>query len=635
MWGRVLGGVALAIDESLEKAVFTKGPFDRIYEKESLPFMVISEPLIGSENFNEKSWKEMCQMMETLYGEAGGDLFVLGGLVAEGTDVKDAQKYIDAVPENVNVHVMYNAVDLENIELLYDNSLEKTAEEAKDALKNKELPAYISEFVTENDKNYLKRMSRKSKMPKEIVKTLKERAENEYFTNLEDLGENVKVYGSGEHKIELQRNGEHASLLIGSNVLNSKKRNKSTGGLTRRVHEKGLMEEKVEVDYVIDGYSMDFRFKPISPQKGTTPLYEVSVGPFNKSDVPGFSSGAVLLDHGKTTRVTVFNAKNMKIEDDTLNAMHISDTHDGKGNMRLDLARGVAYVMDKDESIELVINTGDDLQSINYPGASTEGIKRARIDDQFIAFWSRYLPPFMEVKERSRLKNPVLLVKGNHEKPLDIYGVNLTKIASFMLSAMEMLKEGKKDEVAGLPTDYFLEEEGEDCETYNFPFRSFAVGHEGYGEHEILTKDGESYGKILLAHKFDAVGEKRDPTSRTKNWLHETGRGNGMRMVLHGHSHIPMSSNVFEGIDLTVGASMEAKNRTKKHSWKTDSSYGIKTGFMEPVPGAWKKYIPKEGAITSEFLSETYLSEVYEARVKKKVEKNLERVPLDSRDSVF
>lgn len=624
----------MVVDKSLEKVVFTKGPFDRIYEKESLPFMVISEPLMGTGVFDEKAWEDLCKTLGKLYGQDDGDLFILGGLMGENADVNDVKAYLDKVPKNVKIHVMYNAVDEGHVKEAYSTLVEKVTQDAKTALKEElSAPQYIQSFMGEEDD--LSDLSSKSKLPKSVKRRLMETAEHDYTEMISSLGDNIEIHGKGEHKITLKKNGHETKILMGANLTEGKKRNKSSSHLTRLMHEKGLHGEEIDVAYVIDGNCNNFRFKPNSPQSGVTPRYEISVGPFSRTDEGGFSSGAMLIDHAKTTRVTSFNLGNIKLEDNTLNAVHISDSHDGKGNMRMDLARAIAYVMDNDQSVELVINTGDDYQSINYRGASTEGMKRARIDDQFVSFWSRYLPSFMEVVKRSRLKTPVIHIKGNHEKPLDEYGVNLTKIATFMVAAMEMLDKGEKEKVRFLPTDFMLEVEGEDCEIYNFPMRSLAVGHEGYGEHEFVTKDGESYGKAILAHKLDAEGEKRDPTSRTMRWLHETGRGTGIRMVYQGHSHIPMSSNVYDGIDITVGASMEAKNRAKKHSWQTDSSYGIKTGFMEPVPGAWKKYIPKEGAITNEFLSETYLREVYDTRVKDEVKKNVKRVPDDVKDTVF
>ncbi|MBI5355267.1 MAG: hypothetical protein HZB68_02310 [Candidatus Aenigmarchaeota archaeon] len=373
----------MVVDKSLEKAVFTKGPFDRIYEKESLPFMVISDPLMGSGAFDEKAWQDLCNVLGKLYGEDEGDLFVLGGLMGENADVNDVKTYLDLVPKNVKIHVMYNSVDEGHVKDAYTTLVGKVTQDAKTALKEElSVPQYIQSFMGEEDD--LSDLSSKSKFPKSVKKRLMETAEQDYTEMIASLGENVEVHGRGEHKITLKKNGHETKILMGGNLTEGKKRNKSSSHLTRLMHEKGLHGEVVDADYVIDGNCNNFRFKPNSPQAGVSPRYEMSIGPFSKTNEGGFSSGAMLIDHAKTTRVTTFNLDNIALEDNTLNAVHISDTHDGKGNMRMDLARAIAYVMDNDQSVELVINTGDDYQSINYRGASTEGMKRARIDDQFV-----------------------------------------------------------------------------------------------------------------------------------------------------------------------------------------------------------------------------------------------------------
>lgn len=617
--------------KELEDYVFTEGPFDRIYRGDSLAMVFLSEPLMGTGSFDENAWNDMCKMLGKVYGKGGGDLFILGGLVGEGVDVEEARQYIEEVPENVNIHVLYSNVDEDSIASVYSGLLDEISKEAKRAVKEGGTSKAIKELARGTAPEAL---TAKKRMPPKVKENVKKRAEEHYTSAVSSLGDNVSVYGSGEHRIEVKRDGKKATLLVSGNVLDKSSRSAHSSSITKRMHKEALRGKETDVDYVIDGYFMDFKFKPASPQKGSKPIYQLSLGPFHRAG--GGSSGMVLLDHAETTRFTAFNLDNIRLEDDTLNAFHISDTHAGKGNMRKDLARSIAYLMENDKSVELVINTGDDYQSLNYRGAATEGVKKVRIDDQFISFWSTYLPSFLEVCERSRLKNPVLLVKGNHEKPLDEYGFNPAKMASFMFSSMQLMKSRGKDFVRFLPTDYVLDEDGEDSNLKDFPMMSFSVGHEGYGEHEILTKDGESYGNVILAHKLDAEGEKREPISRTTRWLEETGRaGSKTRMVLHGHAHLPGVGNVYDGIDITVGASLESKNRSKKNPWKTDSSYGIKTGFSEPVPGAWKKYVPREGAITSEFLDEEYLYKIYEKRIKKAVEDNVKRVPSDVKDTIL
>ena len=431
-------------------------------------------------------------------------------------------------------------------------------------------------------------------------------------------------------------------------------------GLTEKDLSDLLEQEKLGKnipDFKIVGNDFVFRTMACTfSNERVEPTYLVSLAPFfdvekarslsklsylNKKHVQkafrtGASSGVVLLDYNKySLRVTPMNLDQIFHVKDTLNNIHITDIHSGKEDQRTDLNIAIAYVKKNDHSIESCDETGDRFQSLNYPGSAQEGTNRlARIDDQIIRDVIIHQKADEDIVKRSRLKSAVIRkLKGNHDRPLEPLGISPSKLEILYLNLPYMNKAGISEEE--LYYAHRLKELGYKTVMDDFPYQTNYLGHEPFAIYNLVTKDGKNYGKLMTSHKATLAGsgDKMDPISRTLEWIANTGRVNfaekdgNYRLLNQGHSHIWEIAMAFNGFYICAGPSLEAIDKDVDYPWKTDSSFGLMVGFMKSVPGATKQYIPKEGAITFEFLHEGLLGKIWKEKLESEYNKIFKKLP--------
>lgn len=407
-------------------------------------------------------------------------------------------------------------------------------------------------------------------------------------------------------------------------------------------------------------------------EKDTEPSYLISLGPFydvnrarlwtdiknletdetKKAMMDGASSGIILLDYTPNSvrftpmplhSININQGKNIK------RRIHTTDSHNGSGDNRWDLGSALGWLIANDKTIDAFDDTGDTFQSFNYWGSHSERIDRInQIQGQIIQYLSTMLWAEDKVIERTNLKNPIVRIKGNHDRPLDEHGVVLAELISFLRNYPHLMKEHEQGNLESPFHIYSMwkkQQNGIETIMDKLPFTTGTVGHEGYHLMEMLDKEDNSYGRIIFSHKvtMGAPGDKMDPVSRTINWIRNTGRfnhienkENPIRLIEQGHAHIWEVGMIYNGIYVSAAPSLEAMDKNVKSPYRTDSSFGLKVGFMKSIPGATKEYIPQDKykPITFEFLHEKFLKNVFNEKVKPQYEdaKNKEPVELWLKD---
>lgn len=389
-------------------------------------------------------------------------------------------------------------------------------------------------------------------------------------------------------------------------------------------------------------------------EKDIEPSYLISLGPFydidrarnwadnknletdetKKAMMDGASSGIVLLDYTpNSARFTPMPLHSISLNNnkEVKRRIHTTDAHNGSGDNRWDLGSALAWIIANDKSIDACDDTGDTIQSFNYRGSHSERIDRIpQIQGQIIQYLTTMLWAEDEVIKRSNLKNPVVRIKGNHDKPLDEHGVVLAELITYIRNHSYLMKElenGNLKSPFHIYSTWKQQQNGLETIMDKLPFVTGTVGHEGYHLMEMEDKDNNNYGRIIFSHKvtMGAPGDKMDPISRTINWIRNTGRFNHLenktnpvRLIEQGHAHIWEVGMIYNGIYVSSAPSLEAMNKNIKYPHKTDSSFGLKVGFMKSIPGATKEYIPQEKykPITFEFLHEKILTKVFNEKVK-------------------
>lgn len=496
-----------------------------------------------------------------------------------------------------------------------------------------------------------------------IKNTYKKDMEKLFTAGGTNTAREVNIYPKRTTYIKIPTVDGDLKVYVNNNPLSSDPMKKlvkrmhttlSNGGWTsfEEGSKKKRGRKETIVPDVIIGKDVLPRVMPFSiSNKKKEPSYMITVQPFfdvgkarelgdnylisdeikNAEKLPA-TSGLVLMDYNKVSpRFTIFNLDNISLKNnDFLNGLHISDFHSGTGNHRWDLAYAIGKVIEEDKSLELLVETGDFFQSLNYRGAATDDQGMVRIDEQQVAYLTKLLDGFKEVATRSRLESPLIRVPGNHDKPFYELGFDTDEpIACIFNWAIKHMLEGKGDpDFKFMHNDFKPRRLGYNTKMDSLPMKVLRVGHLGYGETELKTKDGKSYGDIFANHKTTTTGSgyKADPGLRTASWIAESGRVEPHHREINvGHSHIAQISNI-DGIYVCAAPSLEAMNKNVPNIWKTDSAYGI-GGFMRAIPGTWKKYMPHEGAITYEYLHEDILEKVYKEKIEKPLEKYIAALP--------
>ena len=390
------------------------------------------------------------------------------------------------------------------------------------------------------------------------------------------------------------------------------------------------------------------------------PTYLITLGPFfdvekgrtshniefattdetRKAEREGSTSGLMIVDYNRwSPRFTPVTLKNIKLVNDTINSLHTSDIHVGKEDHNGGSFRAIGFLKVFDQSIESHDETGDRFQGINYRGSTTESRNRMiRTGDQIMKYHAVQYQGNEAIIQRSRLISPIRLIKGNHEDNIGLdYGINLTEIEAFWLNLPHLSKEQRENFLPYIIAAYRMGEAGYNTELDNMPYASHTLGHLGYYEFDLKAKDGTNYGRIINVHKAAVIapGDKLSPAARSLGWLANVGvvdqyrNGAKYRLVNQGHIHLPEIALIMNGLYVSTSPSLEAMNKDVDKPYCTLSSYGLKSGFPKPVPGAIKQYIStsENGPITFEFIHEGTLKKIYNERIKHEIKAVVEKYP--------
>ncbi len=489
--------------------------------------------------------------------------------------------------------------------------------------------------ITFNEWNKNSRITKRD-LPNDILAKINETAKREYVTLLESAGLNIITPEIKKELVDKLINVSYTPMrVLKSNVKNFRQE-LAIEKMNREIKERVFL---VGNDYCFRAQSF------VVNNKGDF-VYEITVGPFFNTKkarelskkgikteatklVNSFESvqGMVFIDYDPKTTARFCFLQDHELEtflqhlekedkENLLCIAHISDQHNTKRNSRRDLILGTKLFLREDNSLEKLIETGDLTQGVgNFSGEQLAGVNM-RLEDQVYVAAKSLFNMSLPIIRRSRLKQPITTIEGNHAKGTTRIGfrptVAITNICNLIYSISNTNQTIKK--TIEVEKNDLLIEEGLIPPEKPF-YTVFSNGPETGGFIDFKLKNNESFGQAYVSHKTPGRADKADPTLRAFSHFKELGRLNkNVRMVYFGHSHLPATA-LIGGLHLQCGGSYEGMDYNIEFPHKNDSSYAYMAGFPPAAMGFWKNYVAKgnngiQGFVVSEFISHKLLDRI-------------------------
>jgi len=492
--------------------------------------------------------------------------------------------------------------------------------------------------ITFNEWNKSTRITKRD-LPNDIICEINKTAKTEYHSLLEETGINIVTP-------EVEK--ELSEKLIDVSYTPTKL-SKANVKMFRQGLAIEKMNREIKERIFLVGNDYCFRAQSFIINKDGDFVYEITVGPFFdvkkakklakkgiKTDATKLANfyepvqGVALIDYEPRTTArfcflqdheleTLLHHLRSEDKENLLCIAHVSDQHNTKRNSRRDLILATELFLKEDMSIEKLIETGDLTQGVgNFSGEQLAGVNMCLEDQVFVAAKSLFNMSLPIIK-RSRLKQPITTIEGNHSKGTVRLGfrptVSITKICNYFYKILNSNKIDNliKESIESEKEDLMIEE-GILHPTIPF-YTVFSNGPETGGIIDFELKNNESFGLAFISHKTPGRADKADPTLRAFSHFKELNRlSKNIRMAYFGHSHLP-STSLIGGLHLQCGGSFEGMDYNIQFPYKTDSSYAYIAGFPPAAMGFWKNYVAKgtngiQGFVVSEFISHQLLDRI-------------------------